>query len=268
MDDMAGDDWTHDDDDFDYNKRLQSDDEDTVEPEPTRTDPNWADQVEKAQVSQPYNFYEEMKKPAGFGMEEEEKRRTKKSEEVMKNLERARQRREEEENRYRRPGSEEFYKEDRSSRRFDEAAKENKTPTASDRKEWGYAEEKRNKPPARQFDERRENRFDERQQPTTQGDRFEQQQRGYYPQRFDRKEERSRKDELRKFDDSHFEDDYSKPSTYHHGRKDPVRSFDDRERNRSAEDQAAAPFTDFTNTEDSRCVFNFRVRLFAWFVKK
>ena len=238
MDNISGgDDWTYDDDNFDYNKRLQSDDEDAaVETESTRTDPNWADHVEKP--SQPYNFYEEMKKPAGFGLDEEEKKRTKKSEEVMKNIERARQRREEEENRYRRPGSEEFYKEERGGgRRFDEGAKENTTPSV-ERKDWGY-EDKRPKQP-RSFEDRRDER----------GDRFDQQQRreggGYYPQRFDRAEEKPRKEEYPR-NEAQFEEDYSKGYSV---RKEQ-RSFDDR--NRSAEE--AQPFTDFTNTEDSRYIF-------------
>lgn len=257
MDELVGDDWTYDDDNFDYNKRLQSDDEDG-EQETGRTDPNWADQVEKVHSSQ-YNFYEEMKKPAGLGTEDEERRTKKKSEEVMKNIERARQRREEEENRYRRPGSEEFYKgEDRhSGKRFDEAVKENKTPTV-ERKDWGF-EEKRGKP--RHFDERRDPRFDER------GDRFEpRREAGYFPQRFDRKdkEDKGRREEFRKFDDSQFEDDYKQ----YQSRKEPARSFDDRDRNRSSEEkdrirgledkerhrssEDKAPFTDFTNTEESR----------------
>jgi len=120
MDDIDnGDDWTFEDDDFDYNKKLESEDEDTVDvtaPLPT-ADPNWADQVPSGPMRSPhqppqqqnFNFYEEFKKPGGvgFGVDEEEKRRNKKSEEVMKNIERARQRREEEENRYRRqPGQE------------------------------------------------------------------------------------------------------------------------------------------------------------------
>ena len=115
MDDVGGgDDWTYEDDDFDYNKKLESEDEDAVEVVAAPVaDPNWADQVPSgesqgpAQPKQPqYNFYDEFKQKGGvgFGVDEEEKRRNKKSEEVMKNIERARQRREEEENRYRRGG--------------------------------------------------------------------------------------------------------------------------------------------------------------------
>jgi len=85
MDDLAGDDWTYDDNNFDYNKRLQSDDEEQEQESAPTTDANWADQVEKVESSQPYNFYQEMKKP-GFGVDEDEVRRTKKSEEVMKNI--------------------------------------------------------------------------------------------------------------------------------------------------------------------------------------
>jgi hypothetical protein len=238
MDDLAGDDWTYDDDNFDYNKRLQSDDED-VEAESPRTDPNWADQVEKAHGTQPYNFYEEMKKPVGFGIEEDEKRRTKKSEEVIKNIERARQRREEEESRYRRPGSEEYFRgeERQQTRRFDDSSKENKTPLV-ERKEWGF-DEKRGKP--RQFDDRRENRFDDRNE---RGERLDSRRDGYYPPRFDRKEEKVRPDEYRKYDDTH--DDEFKYS----GRKEQVRSFDDRERNRSSE--GTPPFSDFTNTDENK----------------
>ena len=114
-----GDSWTYEDDDFDYNKKLESDEEDAAEEAPVvpaaaPTDPNWADQVgggtapqAKPSVPQPqYNFYDEFKQKGGvgFGVDEEEKRRNKKSEEVMKNIERARQRREEEEARYRRGG--------------------------------------------------------------------------------------------------------------------------------------------------------------------
>ena len=113
-----GDSWTYEDDDFDYNKKLESDEEDVPEEAPAApapaTDPNWADQVgagtapqPKPSVPQPqYNFYDEFKQKGGvgFGVDEEEKRRNKKSEEVMKNIERARQRREEEEARYRRGG--------------------------------------------------------------------------------------------------------------------------------------------------------------------
>merc|ERR1719403_574938 len=118
MDDLDnGNDWTYEDDDFDYNKKLESDEEDNVDPPAPATnaaaDPNWADQVPSAQQPRPsppqqpqYNFYDEFKQKGGvgFGVDEEEKRRNKKSEEVMKNIERARQRREEEENRYRRGG--------------------------------------------------------------------------------------------------------------------------------------------------------------------
>merc|ERR1719206_1002628 len=120
MDDIDnGDDWTYEDDDFDYNKKLESEDEDSVEPvAPVAvSDPNWADQCQvpgtqparsphQPQQQQNFNFYEEFKQKGGvgFGVDEEEKRRNKKSEEVMKNIERARQRREEEENRYRRQG--------------------------------------------------------------------------------------------------------------------------------------------------------------------
>jgi hypothetical protein len=116
MDVVEGDDWTYEDDDFDYNKKLQSDDEETPEPAAAApvADPNWADQVPGGAAQPPkpsppqpqYNFYDEFKQKGGvgFGVDEEEKRRNKKSEEVMKNIERARQRREEEENRYRRPG--------------------------------------------------------------------------------------------------------------------------------------------------------------------
>ena len=134
-----GDDWAYEDDDFDYNKKLESEEEDNVDPPApapqAAADPNWADQVmlvvddffhknlkcklisfyqvPSAQQPRPsppqqpqYNFYDEFKQKGGvgFGVDEEEKRRNKKSEEVMKNIERARQRREEEENRYRRGG--------------------------------------------------------------------------------------------------------------------------------------------------------------------
>merc|ERR1711970_1452313 len=96
-----GDEWAYEDDDFDYNKKLESEDEDAAPEQlaerPVMSDPNWADQMGgvpqgpvKPASAQSFNFYEE-----------EEKRRNKKSEEVMKNIERARQRREEEEARYR-----------------------------------------------------------------------------------------------------------------------------------------------------------------------
>ena len=109
MDDLDnGNDWTYEDDDFDYNKKLESDEEDCSEPavhSSNMSDPNWADQVQGSQQGksphQHYNFYDEFKSKPGVGFDEEERRRNKKSEEVMKNIERARQRREEEENRYR-----------------------------------------------------------------------------------------------------------------------------------------------------------------------
>ena len=116
-----GDDWAYEDDDFDYNKKLQSDDDEPAESgqasspaAPAATaDPNWADAVGGAQHStvQPsYGFYEqEVGRKAGPAYsgpaDEEERRRSRKSEEVMKNIERARQRREEEEARYRGGGS-------------------------------------------------------------------------------------------------------------------------------------------------------------------
>ena len=114
-----GDDWTYEDDDFDYNKKLESEDEDAVEAAAgvPVADPNWADHMPTGPgphtqpkvtptPAQQYNFYDEFKQKSGvgFGVDEEEKRRNKKSEEVQKNIERARQRREEEENRYRRGG--------------------------------------------------------------------------------------------------------------------------------------------------------------------
>merc|ERR1719210_1208037 len=107
MDDLDnGNDWTYEDDDFDYNKKLESDEEEASEPvqQGNMADPNWADQVPSAALgkgSQHYNFYDEFKTKPVVGFDDEERRRTKKSEEVMKNIERARQRREEEENRYR-----------------------------------------------------------------------------------------------------------------------------------------------------------------------
>ena len=117
MDDLDnGNDWTYEDDDFDYNKKLESDEEDSSEAavhSSAMSDPNWADQVQSSQQGksphQHYNFYDEFKSKPGVGFDEEDRRRNKKSEEVMKNIERARQRREEEENRYRRqpgPGQE------------------------------------------------------------------------------------------------------------------------------------------------------------------
>lgn len=104
MDDLDnGNDWTYEDDDFDYNKKLESDDDDIAEPGNLNvTDPNWADQLHGGQQSKPYNsFYDDFKSKPVVGFDDEDSKRTKKSEEVMKNIERARQRREEEENRYR-----------------------------------------------------------------------------------------------------------------------------------------------------------------------
>merc|ERR1719270_699059 len=104
MDDLDnGNDWTYEDDDFDYNKQLQSDDDEVSEQPHNMADPNWADQVHSpsGKNSQQYNFYDDYKTKPVVGFDEEERRRNKKSEEVMKNIERARQRREEEENRYR-----------------------------------------------------------------------------------------------------------------------------------------------------------------------
>ena len=116
MDDLDnGNDWTYEDDDFDYNKKLESDEEDAIEPAQSSnlSDPNWADQVQSSHQGksphQHYNYYDEFKSKPAVGFDDEERRRNKKSEEVMKNIERARQRREEEENRYRRqagPGQE------------------------------------------------------------------------------------------------------------------------------------------------------------------
>ena len=44
-----GDDWAYEDDDFDYNKKLESEEEDNVDPPApapqAAADPNWADQV-------------------------------------------------------------------------------------------------------------------------------------------------------------------------------------------------------------------------------
>merc|ERR1719309_444102 len=90
MDDIDnGDDWTYEDDDFDYNKKLESEDEDSVEPVApvTVTDPNWADQCQvpgtqparsphQPQQQQNFNFYEEFKQKGGvgFGVDEEEER--------------------------------------------------------------------------------------------------------------------------------------------------------------------------------------------------
>lgn len=235
MDDLA-DDWTYDDENFDYNKRLQSDDEENDAMEPSssmgRPDPNWADQVERTiehhhQMSPaqsappPYNYYEDMKKSAvGFVLDEEERRRNKKSEEVMKNIERARQRREEEENRYRRSGSEEYSRnEDRltgggGGRRFDESSKENKAPlqqSSTDRRDWAY-EEKNRRP--KNVEDRREARFDERQERSGGGDRYDTGRRdgGYYAPRFERRdrEERGRRDEFRR-DEPLFDSDYKQP---------------------------------------------------------
>ena len=107
MDDLDnGNDWTYEDDDFDYNKKLESDDDDTTEQGHLNvSDPNWADQLHAGHESKPYNsFYDDFKSKPVVGFDEEERRRNKKSEEVMKNIERARQRREEEENRYREEG--------------------------------------------------------------------------------------------------------------------------------------------------------------------
>ena len=108
MDDFDnGNDWTFDDDDFDYNKKLESDDDESSEPNQSNSmtsDPNWADQVhsnhQQNKNSQNY-YYDDYKTKPAVGFDDEERRRNKKSEEVMKNIERARQRREEEENRYR-----------------------------------------------------------------------------------------------------------------------------------------------------------------------
>ena len=111
MDDLDnGNDWTYEDDDFDYNKKLESDEEEASEPVQSSnpSDPDWADQVQSSHQTksphQHYNYYDEFKSKPAVGFDDEERRRNKKSEEVMKNIERARQRREEEENRYRRQG--------------------------------------------------------------------------------------------------------------------------------------------------------------------
>ena len=110
MDDFDnGNDWTFDDDDFDYNKKLESDDDETSEANQSNSmtsDPNWADQVHSNHQSQHNKnsqsyYYDDYKTKPAVGFDDEERRRNKKSEEVMKNIERARQRREEEENRYR-----------------------------------------------------------------------------------------------------------------------------------------------------------------------
>lgn len=108
MDDLDnGNDWTYEDDDFDYNKKLESDDDDASDQvaSSSMADPNWADQVHGGQQpvkgSPHYNFYDDFKSKPVVGFDDEDRRRNKKSEEVMKNIERARQRREEEENRYR-----------------------------------------------------------------------------------------------------------------------------------------------------------------------
>ena len=90
MDDIDnGDSWTYEDDDFDYNKKLESDDdEDSVDVSASTpaSDPNWADQVPSGSIRSPhqppqqnFNFYDDFKKGGvGFGMDEEEKRRNKK----------------------------------------------------------------------------------------------------------------------------------------------------------------------------------------------
>lgn len=236
MDDLA-DDWTYDDENFDYNKRLQSDDEDTdvMEPPASRPDPNWADQVERAaeqplqqqqqpqqQHQQPYNFYEDMKKSAvGFVLDDDERRHNKKSEEVMKNIERARQRREEEENRYRRHPSEEYYRPDERSsgrassggRRFEEASKENKAPQAGDRRDWAY--EDKNRQRQRNMDEgRRDNRYHDERHERGGSERYEAGRRdGYYAPRFERREreDRGRREDIRRDDQPPFEPaDYGK----------------------------------------------------------
>jgi hypothetical protein len=265
MDDLA-DDWTYDDENFDYNKRLQSDDEDNeMEPATSRPDPNWADHVERAAEplppqQQPYNYYEDMKKSAvGFVLDEDERKRNKKSEEVMKNIERARQRREEEENRYRRPGSEEYYRnEDRpaqgppAGRRPDESSKENKSPLqATDRRDWAY-EEKNRRP--RNGEERRDNRFDERYDRGS--DRYESGGRrdGYYAPRFerrDREEKGGRREEYRR-DDPLFED-YKQPAgSGHHGYHTAARPGSRERSARGFEDRGRAAYWEEENTfEDS-----------------
>ena len=109
MDDLDnGNDWTYEDDDFDYNKKLESDDDEASDQVPSGSlaDPNWADQmhaVQQPMKGSPHynNFYDDFKSKPVVGFDDEDRRRNKKSEEVMKNIERARQRREEEENRYR-----------------------------------------------------------------------------------------------------------------------------------------------------------------------
>merc|ERR1719391_416933 len=96
MDDIGGDDWTYDDDSFDYNKRLQSDEEDTNDQESLEPpDPNWADQVEKHGSQSPaqyQGYYDENKALTAYEDIQDDRRRNKKSEEVMKNIERARKR--------------------------------------------------------------------------------------------------------------------------------------------------------------------------------
>ena len=287
MDDLA-DDWTYDDENFDYNKRLQSDDEENeaLEPPASRPDPNWADQVERIpeqmpppQQQQPYNFYEDMKKSAvGFVLDDEEKRRNnKKSEEVMKNIERARQRREEEENRYRRPTSEEYYRaEERpparassGGRRFDEASKENKAPQAADRRDWAYEEKTRPRGPPRNVDDRRDNRYDERHERGG-GDRYDSGRRdGYYAPRFERRdrEDKGRRDDYRR-DEPPFEAaEYNNKQAggHHHGYQQSAGRPVSRDRGgdrgaRSFEDRGGRPghweeensFEDAGRVEDKR----------------
>jgi len=242
MDDIGGDDWTYDDDSFDYNKRLQSDEEDTNDQESLeRPDPNWADQVEKHGSQSPaqyQGYYDEKKAPGTYEDLQDDRRRNKKSEEVMKNIERARKRREEEENRFRRPPSMEQQRPDLENghnRRYDDNNKE--LSKVNDRRgDWSNDDKSKGRPhhSKGRYDDRR--RFEDRGFDTRPGGGA-----GYTQPRFDsRKEE---KNEYKNFEDSHsVEEDYKQ-----FGRKERV--FEDvRDRNRSSEERS---FSEFSHHEES-----------------
>ena len=252
MDDLAGDDWTYDDDNFDYNKRLQSDDEEHESEHHQQTDPSWADQVEKmGSHGGQYAAYYEDKKGGSGGYEDsqEERRINKKSEEVMKNIERARKRREEEEKRYGRPGAMESQKPDENghsgsngNRRYDD-----KDPKSNDRRDWTNDDKSKGRGgqhPKGRYDDRRGGgggRYDDRQAFDSRGG-YGQQPHRYEPRKGD-------KEDYRTFEDMHthpphpHQDEEYKQQQF--GRKE--RSYEDR--NRSSEERS---FSDYSHHEDNR----------------
>ena len=76
MDDLDnGNDWTYEDDDFDYNKKLESDDDESSEQVNASkvSDSNWADQIHGGAKSGFNNFYDDFKSKSVVGFDDEDR---------------------------------------------------------------------------------------------------------------------------------------------------------------------------------------------------